>query len=176
MDFLNLGLRWLHVLSAITMVGGIFYVRFAVVPMLESLPEDQRESVGAALRRGWMKFVMISILLLLATGLTNMMLVPMHNDLPEGSNYGMLVGIKFLLALPVFYIVSLINGRSANAEKFRQKSRLWLNVAVVLCVAIVLLAGYLRFIPRTPKSADSPGTAAAEFHWPADAYLPARVF
>jgi len=173
MEYLNLVLRWLHILSAITLVGGVLYVRFAVVPMLESLAEEQRESVGAALRRNWAMFLMISIFLLLATGITNMVLIPLQYDFPdEGPSYGMLVGIKFLLALPVFYIVSLLNGRSDNAAKFRQKSRLWLNIAVALCVAIVCLGGYLRYLPRTEKSDDSSEAAAARFHSPAQGSFP----
>ena len=172
MDYLSLALRWLHVLSAITLVGGVLYTRFAVLPLLESLDEERRETVGGAMRKNWMKFLMISITVLLATGITNMILVPKYNEFPEGANYGMLVGIKFMLALPVFYLVSVLNGRSATAAKFRQKSKLWLNLAVALCVATVMLAGYLRFIPRTPKSDESNESAAARFlspvhlNWP----------
>ena len=168
MEYLNLVLRWIHVLSAITLVGGVLYTRFAVLPVLESLGEDQRETVGAAMRKNWAKFLMISVALLLVTGIANMVLIPMYNDIDKsGPSYGMLVGIKFMLALPVFYLVSVLNGRSNNAANFRKKSRLWLNIAVVLCVAIVMLAGFLRFIPRTPKSNESNEAAAARFHSPA---------
>ena len=176
MELLNLALRWLHVLSAITMVGGVLYMRFAVLPTLEALPEEQSEGVGAALRKNWAKFVMISIALLLVTGIINIVLVPKNNILPEDANYGMLVGIKFMLALPVFYIVSLINGRSENAARFRQKSGLWLNIAVALCVVIVCLAGYLRFIPRQPKSDDSADSSTVRFDWPDQAVHSERLF
>lgn len=176
MEYLNLVLRWLHVLSAITIVGSVFYVRYAVLPTLASLTEKEREVVGTGLRKNWAKFLMVAIFLLLATGIANMILIPRYNKFPEGANYGMLVGIKFMLALPVFYIVSLLNGRSAGAAKFREKSRFWLDVAIVLCVAIVVLAGYLRFIPRTPKSDESAETSAARFHPPAEANLAMPVF
>jgi uncharacterized membrane protein len=170
MEYLNLVLRWLHVLSAITLMGGVLYTRFSVVPMLESMGEDQRETVGAALRKNWAKYLMISLALLLVTGITNMALIPMYNEFDEGGpSYGMLAGIKFMLALPVFYIVSLLNGRSDNAAKFRQKSRLWLNIALALCVAIVMLGGFLRFIPRQPKSDESIEPAAARFISPVQA-------
>jgi hypothetical protein len=156
MDYLILTLRWLHLLSSIIMVGGLFHLRFAVLPAVETLPGEHRELFHAALRRSWTIFVMATIGLLLVTGLVNMVLVPQLNDFeePEGkSAYNMLVGIKFVLALPVFFIVSTLNGRSANAERFRQKSRLWLNIALVLSLAIVFIGGYVRFIPRTPKQA-----------------------
>lgn len=171
MDLLNYALRWLHILSAIVMVGGVFYLRFAVLPAATSLPDDQSERLRGALRRSWAKWVMISIALLLATGLANMFLIPMQNEFPEGANYGMLVGIKFMLALPVFFIVSTLNGRSKNAERFRQKTRLWLNVALVLSVIIVCLGGYLRFVPRTPQADSASSEAAASFRPPAKAAL-----
>ena len=167
MEHLNLALRWLHILSAITLVGGVLYTRFAVLPMLSSLDEGQRDTVGAAMRRNWAKFLMISAALLLATGITNMVLIPKTIDPELKSNYSMWLGIKFLLAMIVFFIVSALNGRSNMAVKFREKSGLWLNIAVFLSVAIVLLAGYLRFVPRAPKSDESNEPAAARFDSPA---------
>jgi uncharacterized membrane protein len=171
---LTLALRWLHLLSSIILVGGLFHLRFAVLPAVETLPREHQETFHAALRRSWTIFVMAAIGLLLVTGLVNMVLVPKLNDFqtPEGkSAYNMLVGIKFVLALPVFFIVSTLNGRSANAERFRQKSRMWLNIAIVLSLAIVLIGGYVRFIPRTPKKAENAVGQAAV----GQAFLPAGV-
>ena len=171
METLNLVLRWLHVLSAITLMGGVLYVRFAVIPTLDALDEKLRETVGAPLRKNWAKFLHLSLALLLVTGIANMVLIPMNNEFPEDApSYGMLAGIKFMLALPVFFIVSVLNGRSQNAARFREKSRLWLNIAVALCVAIVLLGGYLRFIPRTPKAEVPADIQAARFISPAQAH------
>lgn len=172
MEYLNLALRWLHILSAMIMVGGIFYLRFAVVPTLEALPPNERETIGASLRRGWAKWVMIAIAVLLVTGIANMILIPAQNSFPEDAKYGMWVGIKLMLALPIFFIVSMINGRSANAAKWREKSRLWLNIAIVLSVIIVCIAGYVRFIKRDPKvkSGDQVNTAAVEFSRSAQAF------
>ena len=166
MEYLNLALRWLHILSAITLVGGVLYTRFAVLPMLQTLGEEQRESVGAAMRKNWSLLLKISMALLLITGVTNMVLIPKTIEPELKSQYSMMIGMKFLLALPVFYIVSVLNGRSNMAVKFREKSGLWLNLAVFLSVAIVLLAGYLRLnIPR--KSDESTEAAAARFDSPA---------
>ncbi len=173
MEYLNLILRWLHILSAIVLVGGIFYLRFAVVPTLETLPADQRETIGASLRRGWAKWLYVAMALLLVTGITNMILIPKQFPSLKGTPYGMLIGIKFMLALPIFFIVSMINGRSENAAKWRQKSRLWLNIAIVLSVIIVGIAGYVRLnLPHEAKaeSSDQANTAAADFRPPAQAF------
>jgi hypothetical protein len=61
-------------------------------------------------------------------------------------------GIKFLLALGMFFITSMLHGRSASAAKFQQIARTWLNVNVVLGIAIVMISGYLRSLPHPPKS------------------------
>ena len=165
MDILSLVLRWLHVLSAVTMVGGVFYMRLAVLPATETLPEEQRGPFGGAMRRAWAKWVMISVALLLVTGLVNMIMTPKYNDFDteQGKKlYSMLVGIKFVLALPVFFLISTLNGRSANADRFREKQGLWLNLAAALCILIICIAGFVRFIPRSAKP-------AAELRQPAQA-------
>jgi hypothetical protein len=68
----------------------------------------------------------------------------------------MLFGIKFLLALVVLYIASLLAGRSAAAERARQNAKTLLTVNLALATIVVCLGGYMRTIDRTPK-----GTAPA---------------
>jgi hypothetical protein len=154
MDLLFLVLRWIHITSSIILVGGVFYYRFTVLPAVEALPPDHREAVSLAMRRNSAMIVRLAMLLLIVTGLVNMILVPKFFEFPvegERGAYSMLVGLKFLLALPVFFIVDMMNGRSAMAEKFRAKSRVWLNVAVFLSIVIIVIGGYVRFIERTGK-------------------------
>ena len=173
MDYLFLILRWLHITSSIIVVGGVFYYRFAVLPAIESLPEAQRDSLTAVMRRNWAMLARLAMLLLLVTGLTNMILVPMNFDFAEEGRkaYNILVGVKFLLALPIFFIVDMLNGRSATAERFRQKSRMWLNVAVFLSIVVIVIGGYVRFIPRTLKD----GVAVTPVAETASAQEPGRV-
>jgi uncharacterized membrane protein len=157
MDYLFLILRWLHIISSIIVVGGVFYYRIAVLPAIESLPDAQRDSLTAGMRRNWAMLARLAILLLLVTGLTNMILVPKNYDFAEEGRkaFNILIGIKFLLALPIFFIVDMLNGRSATAQRFRQKSRMWLNLAVFLSIVVIVIGGYVRFIPRTPKGSEA---------------------
>ena len=41
---LSLVFRWLHILAAITAVGGTIFARAVVFPTLDTLPGDQRSS------------------------------------------------------------------------------------------------------------------------------------
>ena len=114
---------------------------------------------SAAIRSRWSKWVMASSGLLLVTGLVNFMLIVQRFDLDKtafpGSKYHMFFGIKFLLALGVFMLSALLTGRSAAAEKMRRNERMWLNVNVLLAVAVVCLGGLLKSATRHPKSAQS---------------------
>jgi len=159
-EILALVFRWLHVLAAITAAGGAIFARFAVLPALEGLPEEQRRNLHEAIRGRWAKFVHASILILLVTGLYNFMVViGPKNVVPQ---YHMVFGIKFVLALVLFALASILMGRSSTAQKLRQNARTWLTVNVVLAVAIVCMSGYLRSIPRKPTIEAQPAPIAAE--------------
>jgi uncharacterized membrane protein len=142
--------RWLHLLAAMTAVGGTFFMRWALLPTSEELPEDARKKLHAGVRARWAIPVHASIGFLLLSGLYTFVArsVPLHRG--DGLYHG-LFGAKFLLALAIFFIATMLVGRSAAAEKFRENRRLWLNINVVLAVLIVCISGVMRF--RTPTSA-----------------------
>jgi hypothetical protein len=72
---------------------------------------------------------------------------------PPGLYHG-LITVKLVLGLVIFFIASTLVGRSANAEKFREKAVFWLNVNLVLALAVVLIGGFLKVQPRVRKSAE----------------------
>ncbi len=143
MDLVTTGLRWLHMLAAIALGGGLIYQRVALVPIAGELTDTAKERA----RRGWAIVVMVSILFLLVSGLTNLILTikayKVYSPGLEGS-YHMLFGIKFLLGLALFFFASILAGRSDNAKKFQANAKRWLNVSLLLLVIIVCLSGVLR--------------------------------
>lgn len=141
---LALAFRWAHILAAITGLGGAIFIRYALTPVLATLPDDQRRSLHEAIRSRWAKFVHLSIGLLLITGLYNFMVVIGPSNVPK--IYHMIFGIKFLLALGVFFTASILVGRSGAAQKARQNPRMWLLLNISLAVSIVCLSGYLRML------------------------------
>jgi putative copper export protein len=159
MLWLDLILRWLHILSAVALAGGIFFWRFSLLGAMESLPDETRQAIAAATRSRWSKIVMASSGLLLVTGLVNFMLLVQRFDFDKGafpgSKYHMLFGIKFLLSLGIFFLSALLTGRTSTAEKLRRSERLWWNVNVVLAIAVVCFGGLLRAAVRHPKAAQS---------------------
>ena len=162
---LDLVLRWAHILPAIILVGGTLYMVFALHPAMQATEFAEKPELKANIRRRWAKVVMICAGLVVLSGIISLVNQATRYDFPE-KYYHPLAGMKFLLALVILYIASLLVGRSQNAEKFREKEAFWLKFNATLAVVLVLMAGGLRVADRVPKGADiadpdgSPATSA----------------
>ena len=142
-------------LPAIILVGGVIFMRFVVVP---ALGDKQQDELQDAFRRRWAKLVMLSAALLLISGLYNTAMKAMSYDLD--TIYNSLLGIKILLALVILFLASVLAGRSEIAKKFREKESFWLNVNIVLAVALVCIAGFMKSgeYPEKPDESPEPET------------------
>lgn len=159
-DVLNLVSRWLHILAAITAVGGTIFARFVVVPSLEPLSADERSALHAAMRTRWSKIVAAAIGFLILSGLYNFGYLSFEYQLPRW--YHPLFGVKFLLAMAIFMIASLLSGKTAAADNLRRNLKLWLNVNIVLAVIVVCISGVLRTADRIPKAPAAESSAPSD--------------
>jgi uncharacterized membrane protein len=171
MDPLSVVLRWAHVLAAITALGGLLFARFAFVPAAEDLGEETAERLHEGVRRRWLPWVIGAITLLLASGLTNyVLLIRRVKEAPElwgadwmrQTGYHGLFGVKFLLAMIVFYLASGLVGRGAGTQWIRNARRQWLSVTVGLGVAIVLISGWMRQLHTGANDLPDPVRAYAK--------------
>jgi hypothetical protein len=145
-------LRYMHILGAIMLMGGTIFMRFGLAPVVALQPDDTKASLHEAVRGRWAKFVMLASGLLLISGIANLGLASRYQFEPVfGLSYNMVVGIKFLLALPIFLFASFLTGRSATARKFQANRVTWLNVNLALALVMVLMGGALKFVQRQPK-------------------------
>ena len=156
MLLVDLILRWLHIMAAATAIGGMVFIFLALLPALAEFDESTRGKVHAALRSRWSKVVMVAIAVLLVTGLVNFFVANGRYAF-KGTPYHMLFGIKFLLAIGVFFISSVLTGRSGLAEKFRQNARLWIGLNLILVMILVGLSAGLKVTrekapPKQPES------------------------
>jgi hypothetical protein len=154
--WLMLASRAIHILGAIILVGGLFYLRMIVAPRLRAGDANAGADPWFAGRRAaWAMWVGIATLALLATGLFNyLQIVKMHERL--ATSYHMIAGIKIVLALVVFVLVALVSGRSALAERFRQNMKFWLAACLIVAIAVVILGSVLRSYPRELKPIAGP--------------------
>jgi uncharacterized membrane protein len=153
MDPITLLLRWAHVLAAIAALGGLLFARFALVPAADELGSETADRLHAGVRRRWLPWVIGAITLLLASGLTNyILLIRRVKEAPElwggdwmrQTGYHALFGVKFLLAMILFYLASGLVGRGASTQWIRDARKQWLSVAVGLGVGVVLISGWMR--------------------------------
>jgi uncharacterized membrane protein len=163
LDFLGaVVFRWLHILAAITAVGGAIFMRMALLPAAATLPEKERERLAEEVRSRWAKWVMAAILFLLISGFYNYFRYHQMYNLPGA--YQMLFGIKFLLALAIFFLASVLSGRSEATEFFRSEPRQWLTLNVVLAVALVCISGLLKNMDHGTAKEYKPAQPAQSAH------------
>ena len=139
--------RWVHILFAVIVVGGVFFMRFVVHgATAEALDEAGRKALRDAVVKRWKRWVMISITLLLASGLYNYLVVTRQHHSGQGL-YHALFGVKFLLALAFFMLGSVLTGRAKAFDRLRERAPLWQGVLFALAVLIILIAGVMKLIP-----------------------------
>jgi uncharacterized membrane protein len=135
--------RVLHILGAIILGGGLFYIRTILSPSgIEACYADRRVV--------WARWVGLATFLLLASGIYNFIVILNQSKEPDGkpldSTYHMLFGIKMLLGLLVMFIAAILAGRTGLADRARANRKLWLNVAWASVLAIIVLGAMLRMM------------------------------
>ncbi|HEV8066902.1 MAG TPA: hypothetical protein VGP76_04135 [Planctomycetaceae bacterium] len=143
LDLVNVASRWLHVSTAIVLVGGTVFIRFVLTPNAEQLPQAEHDRLRELVTANWRKFVRAGIVLFLLTGFYNYLVVavPQHHG---DKLYHMLMGIKIVAAFGVFFLAEALVGRSAAFAGLRQGRKTWLLVLIVVAFAIVAISSLLR--------------------------------
>lgn len=157
--------RCLHVLGAIALFGGAIFIRYMLTPAASQLPEQEREALQAGVTKRWKPWIHGGITILILTGLYNYVVVmlPLHKG---DGQYHMLMGMKMLLAMVVFFIASVLPGRVHAFANMRKNAKTWLTISILCATAVVCIAGYLK-VRGVPAHADHPAATA-----PVDAPAP----
>src|SRR5579862_6714563 len=133
MPALAILMRFLHTISAITLLGGVLAWRFGAIPSHEPLAAETRTKVSDAMASAWRPFVWLATGGLLLSGIYNFLhktgLTPVYHAI---------FGVKVLLALHVF-AAAILAARPDNPRRSRQ-----LTGAVVSGIIIVILSAILR--------------------------------
>jgi uncharacterized membrane protein len=152
--------RILHVLGAIVLAGGLFYIRFIVSPINAPPGTQPVDQFFGGRRAAWAKWVGIATALLLFTGFWNYVQFSRTYDLAK--TYHMVMGFKILAAFAVFFLAALLAGRTNAADAIRQNWRLWLSVCLLLALITVIIGSVLRTYPHNHKvnAAETPKLVA----------------
>ena len=139
-------MRWIHMLSAIAVAGGIFFYVLVLRPALaKALAPEHAAMLREPLMRRWKLIVHPSIVLFLLSGFYNYLVVtsPMH----EGQGlYHALFGVKFLLSLALFGFAIVLTSTRTWSARWRESRGAWLALTLIT-LAVVLLGGVMKVMP-----------------------------
>ena len=128
-------MRWLHLASVATVVGGLFFGALALRAGAAALPAEEAATLSekaAARFRPWLWLAMAA---LLVSGLYNVIAMPGHS-----ARYRTVLIIKLLLVAHVF-ASALLAIRPHNARRVRQ-----MTGVVISGLCIVLISAWLSRI------------------------------
>ncbi len=134
-DALFVVVRWLHIASMATLIGGILFARLVMAPSLAAVSEEARLSLSEAWAARYRPFVYAAIAGLVLSGTFNLLTTPGHRPF-----YHMLLGVKLLLALHVFAVAILIV-QPNNPRRTRM-----MTGTVISGLLILLISAWLRRI------------------------------
>ena len=134
---LGVCMRWIHIASVVTLIGGYIYARFALAPAIASAVPAERNSLTAAVQAAFRPLLFVVIATVLISGIYN---YATKASFPPG--YHMWMGIKLLFVLHILSSAILDSVRAPNPEKTRRTA---LGIVITGLVAIAI-ANYLRYL------------------------------
>jgi len=150
-DLVLLASRWLHLSAAIVAVGGAFFSWAALGPAAAAvLADDQHLKLREAIRVRWARLVHVCIALLLVTGGFNFVMLALPPKV-EPMPYHGVFGAKFIVALTVFFIASVLVGRGEPFAWMRARRSRWLAILLALAGLVILLSGILNQVRNAPR-------------------------
>lgn len=166
MNWIDVVSRWLHVGTAIVLLGGATFMRCVLLPSARQLPDAEHERLRELVLGRWKRFVHGGILLLLLTGFYNY-----FQALPAEAfrkQYHMLVGIKILLAFAVFGLASVLVGRNQAFDALRRQPARALGGLLLLGFLIVGISGYLKVAGQKALRAANVSSPTVDLGSPAE--------
>jgi len=134
-DALFVVMRWMHLASMATLVGGMLFGRFVMTSSEAILAPDARETFAARAAGAYRPLVLTAILGLIISGTYNLLTNPGHTV-----KYHILLGVKLLLVMHVFAVAFLVT-QPKNPRRARM-----MTGTVISGLIIIAISAYLRRI------------------------------
>jgi len=132
---LNVLMRWIHISSMATLIGGMVYARLAMMPAIRAMSPEANRALNRDVAAAYRPMVVTAIAGLVLSGLYNLRVNPGHSP-----RYHMVLGVKLLLALHVFAAAILIT-KPENPRRERM-----MTGVVISGLMILAISAYLRRI------------------------------
>ena len=130
-----IAVRWVHIASMATLLGGMIFWRLVMAPASVGLPEGERSALLERAASAFRPLIFAAVTGLLASGIINYLGSPGHTPF-----YHMLLGIKLLLAMHVFAVAILIV-KPGNKRRTRLATGTMISGLIIL-----LISAWLRRI------------------------------
>ena len=128
-DVLFVVMRWIHIASMATLIGGIIFARLVMSRTLDALAGDARQAFSERAAALYRPLVFAAITGLVLSGSFNLLTTPGHRPI-----YHMLLGIKLLLVLHVF-TVSILIVQPKNPRRVRMLTGTMISGLVILAIS-----------------------------------------
>ncbi|MHB1766783.1 MAG: hypothetical protein ACYCUV_02895 [Phycisphaerae bacterium] len=158
MDLITLVMRWLHIGGATILIGSPFFIRLFLLPALAGEDPEHRAAIIERINKPWRMILGMVILLQIISGVY-WLLVVVHMP-AEPPLYQILLTIKLLAALGLFFLLSVLAGRAMMFAPFRAEAKKWYTASLICGAIIVMCAGAMRLMPLKQQSKGLPSVGA----------------
>lgn len=136
-DILQIVMRYIHIVAAIFVVGGLGFYAICLTPAMRLLDDGFSESWSKMIQKRFVRLLWVGIAGLLVSGVYNWM-KSVQTYKAMGASGNALIGTKVLLALLIFAIVW-----AGSIGLLKPKT--WQKSALHLAAIVILLATILRY-------------------------------
>jgi uncharacterized membrane protein len=130
-------MRWLHVTSVVSLIGGFIYARVVVWPALESFGTGESPALIEAMAARFRGLLYTLLATTIGSGLYNYLTKAAYPP-----HYHMWIGIKFLLVLHVVAVAILYSLPSSAPNKRKR----WLSGMAISGLIIIAISAGLRWM------------------------------
>lgn len=134
---LGVCMRWIHIASVVTLIGGFIYARFVLARALAVLPGTERELAGSTAVNAFRPLLFVVLITVLGSGAYSY-----ATKLKYPPTYHMWMGIKLLFVLHIFASAILYSVRKSSEAK-RKRTEISIVISGLIVIAI---AAYLRYL------------------------------
>ena len=135
---LQIVMRYIHIVSAIIVVGGMSFMLMCLTPAVRLLDEQFRDSLMKMVHHRFLRVVWVAIGGLIVSGAYNWYMLQKTYD-KIGPKANALIGTKVLIAFIMFAVVG------ARTVGMMQNPRRALMINIHLAAIVILLAAILRY-------------------------------
>ncbi len=143
---LSLICRVLHIAATCTSLGGLFYARMVLWPVLDTLSVSEREKFLSKAIRRFADIKWSGVIVVAVTGIIQWMLTypyVLNHDL-----YVVYFGVKMAGAVGLFSITFLLALPSQRLGHMQGRRAFWSGLNIVCGLAILVGAALMRTVPK----------------------------